>query len=123
MLRLVSVTKADVEVLFELATFAPDNSIRKDVLAQATWLLKQFDPNQPDQTIRMVLVANMHEAVTALVSFPLVPSDTQQLGITFARLLELTAGQNALLRKLKDFEYSDPKFMSYWDKPDTTFLN
>lgn len=121
MLRLVEVTKNELQTLYRVASMVPDNAIKVDVLTQTRWLLEHFPANK--DIVKMVLVANMHEAILAVASYPLMPADADRLGITFTEMLKILEVQNSLVLKLRDFDMVYPDFMDFDGKPDTTFLN
>jgi len=123
MLRLVRVTKEDVDVLFELVALSQETSQKAYLLAGLSQLQDHFKQHQSEQTVRMVLTHDLHNSLYDIVVEPFTPADADRKGIPTAHYLWMCAKIPEIQKNVAAPELLDPNFLGFQQEPQKTYLN
>lgn len=121
MLRLVTVTPADADVLFELVTL--HNSPRKPELLAGFMKLHHFFRQSKDSYVKMTFDPDLHKQMLDVLNAPFMPADAERMGIPNVHYLNMIERIPALRETFSNPDLMlDPKFINT-KPPDKTYLN
>ena len=121
MLRLVTVTAADADVLFELVTLndIPD---KPDLLA-GFMKLHHFFRSSKDKFVKMTFKPDVFKSMLKVLDAPFMPADADRLGIPQEHYLNMMERIPVLRANFHNPDFIlDPSFLNM-KAPDRTFLN
>jgi hypothetical protein len=122
MLRLVTVSPTDVDVLFELVTMheVPD---KQDLLAGLMQLHHHFKSSS-DKTVKTVFTPKFFTQMCEILNFPLMPADADKHGIPQDHYLNLVTRLPGIRQNFANPDLMDEKFMGIDIKPPSkAYLN
>lgn len=122
MLRLVTVTPADIDALFELVTMheVPD---QQELLAGLMQMHHHF-AKTGDKTAMVVFTNPLHKQMLQIVDFPMMPADAAKFGMPEDRYLQIQGLMPAIRKNFAHPDLMDSKFLGVETKaPDKAYLN
>jgi hypothetical protein len=122
MLRLVTVTPADVDALFELVTMheVPD---QQELLAGMMQMHHHF-AKTGDKDVMMVFTAPLYKQMLQIIEFPLMPADIAKHGMPEDRYLQIQGLMPSIRKNFTQPDLMDSKFLGVETKaPDKAYLN
>ena len=124
MLRLVTVSPQDVEILFELvAFFVPDQNPDKPVMLGGLKQLSDYFHESGNADCRMVLTSDLHRQIAEIVNTPFMPADADRLGIPTSHYLGMCSRIPTIQKAMAMPEVWDPQQVAFRTEPDTKYLN
>lgn len=121
MLKLVSVTAQDVEVLFELVTMSDNVPDRDDIMAGLMQMHHHFRSSK-DNSLRMVLTDEILVQIKQIVNYPFMPADADAMGIPKEHYINMISRLPHIRTSLANPEVFDPQFANT-ATPNKTYLN
>lgn len=122
MLRLVTVTPADVDALFELVTMheLPD---QQDLLAGLMQIHHHF-AKTGDKDVKTVFTPPLYKQMLQVIEFPLMPADAAKHGMPEDRYAQILGLMPAIRKNFTQPDLMDSKFLGVETKaPDRAYLN
>lgn len=121
MLRLVTVTPADADILFELVTLS--NGPNKPDMLAGFMKVHHFFRSNKDSYVKMTFPKAHHDEMVEMLKQPFMPADAVRLGIPEQHYLNMIERIPALLNTFLNPDLMmDPKFINT-PPPDRTYLN
>jgi hypothetical protein len=121
-LRLVTVSPTDVDVLFELVTMheVPD---RQDLLAGLMQLHHHFKTSS-DKTVVSTFGPEYYKTLCGILDFPMMPADAAKWGIPEDHYLHLIGRIPEIRQKFANPGLLDQRFLSTtFGQPSKAYLN